>query len=57
MTQLSSTTANTLFTSSLSDLSSMFYTAIVPILVIAVALMGLGFAWSRIRKHVHGRKF
>jgi len=57
MTALSSSTAVSLFVSSTNDLATSFYSVIVPILVILVALIGLGFAWRKITKHVTGKKF
>jgi hypothetical protein len=53
----STSTATTLFSGALTDLGGLLTTVIGGVLVIVVALLGLGMAIRYLRKYITGRKF
>jgi len=55
--EISTSTINALFASAASDTSSTMYAALTIILVIAAALIGLGFGWRKLQQKATGRKF
>jgi len=54
---MSTTTATTLISNAGTDLGGLIYTAVGVVLGIAIALVGVGFAWRKLKKHATGNKF
>lgn len=46
--------AQVLFSSSLSDISGLLFVFVGLVLSISIALLGLGFGWTRLKSHVIG---
>jgi len=53
---MSSTTITDLIASQVTTIGTFMPTVLTAVIGVAVLLIGAGWAWSRFKRHVHGKK-